>query len=92
LMVSPCLPWRKLLSLAERPPLTERLALVERPRRRAAHRARASRRRGRRPLAGLGERSKAVSEALTTVARARASDKAELQDDEGPAGSAPPRG
>jgi hypothetical protein len=31
-MVSPCLPWRKLLSL------TERVALVERPQRRAAHR------------------------------------------------------
>ena len=46
----------------------------------------------RRPLAGLGERSKAVSEALRTVARAWASDKAELEDDRGRAGSAPPGG
>jgi hypothetical protein len=36
-----------------------------------------------RPLAGLGERSKAVSEALRTVARAWASDKAELEDGSG---------
>jgi hypothetical protein len=78
-MVSPCSPWRKLLSLAQRlpllelPPPAEHLALVERPRRRAAPRAGASRRTGlspsRRPLAVLGERSKAVSEALRTVAR-----------------------
>jgi hypothetical protein len=50
------------------------LGLVERPSRRAAHRAEASRR-GLSPLgdrwAGLGERSKAVSEALRTVARHR---------------------
>lgn len=37
----------------------------------------------RRPLAGLGERSKPVSEALTTAARAWASDKARLEDDRG---------
>jgi hypothetical protein len=43
----------------------------------------------RRPLAGLGGRSKAVSEALRTVARAWASDKAELEDDRGRARSAP---
>jgi hypothetical protein len=52
----------------------ERLALVERPRRRAADRAGASRRSGVSPSgdrwAGLGERSKPVSEALRTVARA----------------------
>jgi len=70
--VSPCFRWRKLLSLAERLAVAERLGLVERPSRRAAHRAEASRR-GLSPLgdrwAGLGERSKAVSEALRTVAR-----------------------
>jgi hypothetical protein len=38
-----------------------------------------------RPLGGLGERSKAVSEALRTVARAWASDKAEREDDWCPA-------
>jgi hypothetical protein len=37
----------------------------------------------RRPLAGLGERSKAVGEALRTVARAWASDNAEVKDDRG---------
>jgi hypothetical protein len=46
---------------------------------------------------GLGERSKVVSEAMRTVARAwawaqAASDKAELEDDRVRAGSAPPEG
>jgi hypothetical protein len=47
----------------------------------------------RRLLAGLGERSKAVSEALRTVARAWARSQAvELEDDRVRAGSAPPGG
>ena len=73
----------------------------------AAHRAGAEASNGlepfRRPLAGLGERSKAVSEALRTVARhgrgsRRSSDKAELEDNRGwadkrvPSGLGRPRG
>ena len=70
-MVSPCFPWRKLLSL------TERLPAGRAARGRAAHLAGASHRTG---LSPSGDRW-----------RAWASDKAELEDDRGRAGSAPPR-
>jgi hypothetical protein len=75
-MVSPCLPWRKLLSL------TERLTLLERPRRRAAYRAGASRRTGLSPSGDPAGEWRAVD------SRRRGSDDrgegmAELKDDRG---------
>ena len=87
--VSPCLPWRKLLSRGA--PRAGRAAPAS-----GGSSGRSEPSKGlepfRRPLAGLGERSKAASEALRTAARAWASDKAELADDRGRPGSAPPRG
>ena len=88
----------KLPAPPERPPPAERLALVERPRRRAALAPERAVERAlslSRPTAGagLGERSKAVSEALGTVARAWARGQAvELEDDRVSAGNAPPQG
>ena len=100
-MVSPCFPWRKLLSLTERLPPAERLALVERPSCRAAHRPERALERGlslqATACAGLGEQSKAVSEALRAFAKGigrerRRSSEGRAGRRSGRAGRAPPGG
>jgi hypothetical protein len=72
-MLSPCLPWRKLLALAERLPPAEHPGAGRAAPASGGSLGRSEPSNGlepfRRPLAGLGERSKAVSEALRTVAR-----------------------
>ena len=84
----PCLPWRKLLSLAER------LALARAAQRRAAHRAGASRRRGLSP-SGDRERSKPVScsedrgEGLGGGGGRAVERQGRAEDDRGRAGRAP---
>ena len=84
--VSPCLPWRKHLALAERLPPAEHPGAGRAAPASGGPSGRSEPSKGlepfrRPPAAGLGERSKAISEALRTVARhgpgkQRSSDKA----------------